>query len=81
MVLWKSDPRQAENAAIVRAGNTIFSLEEDGELVVLRGEPDGVRRGSPITVAHERDVGRSRRLSGNRLYVKDVSTLALWTLD
>ena len=47
MVLWKSDPRQAENASILRAGNTIFSLEDDGELVVLKASRtalDVVRR-------------------------------------
>ena len=35
-VLWKSEPRQAAHAAIARAGNTIFSLEDDSELVVIR---------------------------------------------
>jgi len=44
--LWTSDPRQAEHAAIARAGDTIFSLEDDGELVVIdlnrtRFEPFG----------------------------------------
>src|SRR5690606_35584437 len=34
-VLWTSAPRQAENAAIVRAGDTIFSVEDDAELVVF----------------------------------------------
>ena len=80
MVLWKSDPRQAENAAIVRAGNTIFSLEDDGELVVLKASRtafDVVRR---YTVA-ESATWAQPTISGNRLYVKDVSTLALWTLN
>ena len=40
-VLWTSDPRQAENAAIVRAGDTIFSLEGDAELVVVRHSRTG----------------------------------------
>src|SRR5262245_37180066 len=35
-VLWKSEPRQAAHAAIVRSGNTIFSLEDDSELLVIR---------------------------------------------
>ncbi len=29
--------RQAEHAAFARDGNTIFSLEDDGELVVMEG--------------------------------------------
>ena len=28
--VWTGMPRQAENAAIVRAGNVVFSLEDDG---------------------------------------------------
>jgi outer membrane protein assembly factor BamB len=40
-VLWTSDPRQAENAAIVRAGNTLFSLEQDSELVVMKANRAG----------------------------------------
>ena len=40
-VLWRSEPRQAENAAILRAGDVIFSLEDDGELVVFRGGSGG----------------------------------------
>ncbi len=39
--LWSSDPRQAGNAAIVKAGNLAFSLEDDGELVVFRSGPTG----------------------------------------
>src|SRR4029434_5310388 len=35
-VLWHSESRQVNHAAIARAGNTIFSLEDDSELVVIR---------------------------------------------
>jgi outer membrane protein assembly factor BamB len=80
MVLWKSDPRQAENASILRAGNTIFSLEEDGELVVLKASRtalDVVRR---YTVADSATWAQPT-IAGNRLYVKDVSTVALWSLN
>jgi outer membrane protein assembly factor BamB len=35
--LWMSEGRQAGNAAIARAGDLLFLLEEDGELVVMRG--------------------------------------------
>jgi outer membrane protein assembly factor BamB len=34
--VWTGTPRQANNAAIVRAGDLIFSLEEDAELMVGR---------------------------------------------
>lgn len=79
-VLWKSDPRQAEHAAIAWSGNTIFSLEDDGELVVFRHSRT---RFDPITryrVATS-ETWSQPAISGNRLFVKDVSSLTLWTLD
>ena len=79
-VLWTSQPRQAENAAILRAGGTIFSLEDDAELVVLassRSEFAPVERYDVATSA----TWTQPTLAGNRLYVKDVSSLTLWTLD
>jgi len=79
-VLWKSDPRQASHAAIARAGNTIFSLQDDAKLVVLRHNRT---RFEPIA---RYDVAMSETwtqpvISGNRVLVKDVSTLTLWTID
>jgi outer membrane protein assembly factor BamB len=79
-VLWKSEPRQAEHAAIARAGSTIFSLEEDGELVVVRhsrSKFDPVTRYQVATSA----TWTQPTISGNRVFIKDVSSLALWTLD
>jgi outer membrane protein assembly factor BamB len=78
--LWKSEPRQAAHAAIVRAGNTIFSLEDNGELLVLRHnrtrfEPI-VRYQVATTATWTQPV-----ISGNRVFVKDVSSLTLWTTD
>ena len=78
-VLWKSDPRQAENAAMVRAGDTIFSLEDDGEMVVMKANR------TAMNVVRRYDVADSQTwaqpaISGSRLYVKDVAHLTLWTL-
>jgi outer membrane protein assembly factor BamB len=79
-VLWTSDPRQATNAAMVSAGNTIFALEDDGELVVLR---PGRVRFDPIRryeVASS-ETWAQPAISGSRAYVKDVSNLTLWALS
>ena len=79
-VLWKSDPRQAAHAAIARSGNTIFSLEDDSELVVIRL---GRERFEPVArykVAGS-DTWTQPVISGNRILVKDVSSLTLWTID
>jgi outer membrane protein assembly factor BamB len=79
-VLWKSAPRQAAHAGIARAGQTIFSLEDDGELVVLRHNRS---RLEPIA---RYKVGTTATwtqpvISGNRVFIKDVSSVALWTID
>ncbi len=79
-VLWKSAPRQGENAGMVRAGNTILSLEDDGELVVLkpsRTEMNVVKRYD----LSENETWAQPTVSGSRMYVKDVSQLTLWTLN
>ena len=34
--LWISEGRQAANAAVLSAGDLLFSLEDDGELIVVR---------------------------------------------
>jgi len=79
-VLWTSDPRQAENAAIVWAGDTIFSLEEDAELVVFRASRTGFEVLERYEVATSATWAQPA-ISGNRVFVKDVSTLALLSFD
>ena len=79
-VLWRSDPRQSENAALVRAGNHVFSLEEDGELLVIEASRTAFNVVKRYPVATSATWAQPT-IAGNRVYVKDVSTLALWTLN
>jgi outer membrane protein assembly factor BamB len=77
-VLWKSEPRQAENAGMVRAADTIFALEDDGEMVVMKASRTG------MNVVRRYDLADSQTwaqpaISGGRVYVKDVAHLTLWT--
>ena len=79
-VLWMSEPRQAQNAAIVRSGDTIFSLQDDAELLVLNASRTGldpIRRYEVATSA----TWTQPAISENRFFVKDVRNLTLWTLD
>jgi outer membrane protein assembly factor BamB len=78
--LWTSEPRQGGNAALVRAGDLVFSLEDDGELVVFRPGPTAFEPIHRYKVA-EAETWAQPAISGNRVFVKDVSTLALWTLN
>ena len=78
--LWSSEPRQAAQAALVRAGNILFSLENDSELVVFRTSRTGLEELRRYKVA-DADTWAQPAISGNRIFVKDVSTLTLWTLN
>ena len=79
-VLWTSMPRQAEHASILRSGNTIFSLEDDAELIVLEHSRTGFSPIKRYEVA-DSETWTQPTLSGNRLFIKDVSTLTLWTTN
>jgi outer membrane protein assembly factor BamB len=79
-VLWTSEPRQAENAAMIRAGGTILSLEDDAELVVIQNSRTAFEPLKRYEVAASATWAQPT-LSGNRLFVKDVSTLALLLLE
>lgn len=79
-VLWKGEPRQAENAAMVRAGDTIFSLETDAELLVMKANKTALNVVKRYPVAMG-ETWSQPAISGNRFFVKDVSNLTLWTLN
>jgi outer membrane protein assembly factor BamB len=80
-VLWRGDPRAAANAAFQRAGNYLLVLEADGELVVA----DASNKAALVPLKRykvaDADTWPAPSLSGNRIFVKDVSSLTLWTFD
>jgi len=78
--LWISDGRQANHAAIARSGELLFSLEEDGELVVARNSHTGFE---PLHRYKVSDLATWAQpsYSGNRVFVKDVSNLSLWVTN
>jgi outer membrane protein assembly factor BamB len=78
--LWTSEGRQAGNAAIVRAGDVVFSLEDDGDLVIFRGSPTAFDVVKRYKVA-DADTWTQPTISGNRVFVKDLTSLALWTVN
>ncbi|MEZ5284783.1 MAG: PQQ-binding-like beta-propeller repeat protein [Vicinamibacterales bacterium] len=79
-VLWLGPPRQAENTAVVKAGRLLFLLNDDGELMVERSRRDGFDPVARYSVATNATWAQPA-ISGNRIFVKDVSSLTLWTLE
>ncbi len=77
--VWTSEGRQANNASISRAGDILFSLEEDGDLVIF------TREGTTFALTKRYQVADSETwgppaVSGDRIFVKDLESLTLWTL-
>ena len=79
-ILWTSPGRQAENAAIVRAGDTIFSIQDDAQMIILNASRTEFEPVQQYEIASSETWAQSA-ISGNRLFVKDVTRLTLWTLD
>jgi outer membrane protein assembly factor BamB len=78
--LWTSDPRQATNASLATAGPWLLSLEDDGELVVARLGRDAFEVVRRYRVS-DTDTWTQAAYSGNRIFVKGVSDLTLWTVN
>jgi outer membrane protein assembly factor BamB len=78
--MWTGMPRAAENAAIVHAGTLVFSLEDDAELIVGRVNASAFQELKRYTVANSATWSQPV-ISGNRVFVKDVSSLAMWTIN
>lgn len=78
--LWLSEPRQGGSAAVAKAGNLVFFLEDDGELVVTRGNAAAFELVKRYKVA-DSETWTQPAISGNRIFVKDVSSLTLWTVQ
>ena len=79
-VLWLGPPREATNSAVVKAGNVLFFLNDDGELIVAKGSRDSFQAIARYTVS-ETSTWAQPAISGNRIFVKDTNTLTLWTVD
>jgi outer membrane protein assembly factor BamB len=78
-VLWLGEPRQADNTAFVKSGPILFLLNDDAELIVARSNRKAFE---PITryVVADSATWAQPAISGNRLFIKDVGSLTLWTV-
>lgn len=78
-VLWLGQPREAANTAIVKAGDLLFLLNDDGEMIVARGSRSGFEPLKRYAVALGATWAQPA-ISGDRVFIKDAASLALWTL-
>jgi len=77
--LWLGQPREASNTAVVKAGDLLFMLNDDAELIVARGSQAGFEPVKRYMVADSATWAQPA-ISGDRVFVKDVTSLTLWTL-
>ena len=79
-VLWLGTPREADNTALVKAGQLLFLLNDDAELIVARANRKAF---DPIAryVVADSATWAQPAISGDRIFIKDVSTLTLWTVE
>jgi hypothetical protein len=78
--LWLGQPRQAANTALVTAGTLVFYLNDDAQLIVASSSRTGFAPLKRYTVADSATWAQPL-ISGNRMFIKDVTSLTLWTLD
>lgn len=78
-VLWLGRPRRAVNSALVKADDLIFYLNDDAELIVARSSRS---RDEPLKSYRVADSATWAQpaISGDRIFVKGVSSLACWTV-
>lgn len=79
-VLWLGMPREAENSAVAKADTLLFLLDDDAEPTVARASRMKFEPLVRYTVADSATWAQPA-ISGNRLFIKDVRSLSLWTLD
>jgi len=79
-VLWLGPPREATNTAFVKANDLLFLLNDDAELIVARSSRKGFEPLKHYSVA-DNTTWAQPTISGGRIFVKDVSSLALWTVN
>ena len=64
----------------MKAGELLFLLDDDAELIVARANRAAFEPLRSYTVA-ESATWAQPAVSGKRIFVKDVSSLTLWTVD
>lgn len=79
-ILWTGDPRQGENAAMVIADDTIFSLTNDADLILTSAAAKGANVVKKYKVANSATWAHPA-IVGKRVLVKDQNSLALLSIE
>jgi outer membrane protein assembly factor BamB len=78
--LWLGAGRQGENAAMVVAGDVIFMLTNEAELIAARASGKGFEQLKRWHVA-DSETWAHPVIVGTRILVKDMKSLAAYSLE
>ena len=78
--LWRTEGREATNSAVVLAGDLLFLLNNDGDLVVARTDRTGFSQVARYEVSATATWAQPA-ISGNRVFIKNESKVTLWTVE
>jgi outer membrane protein assembly factor BamB len=78
-VAWTGEARLGDNAAIFDAGSALLALTTDGALRVFQKNEAALKEVARYQVA-DSPTWASPSFAGNRVLVKDATSLALWEL-
>jgi len=78
-LLWSSEPRKGDNAAILLAGDLLFLLNTDAELIVAKVSPASFQVVKTYTVAESETWAHPLVLTEG-IVIKDFESLTLWTV-
>jgi outer membrane protein assembly factor BamB len=78
--LWTSEGRQGDNAAILSAGDFLFFLTNEAEMIVAKASAKAFEPVAKYSVA-DGDTWAHPVVLGKQILIKDASTLALWSID
>jgi hypothetical protein len=78
--LWMSDGQQGENSACLSAGEVLFFLTTNAELIVVKRSAKGFEPITRYTVA-DSPTWAHPVILGKQILIKDTSTLALWSME
>lgn len=78
-LLWASEPRKGENAAILLAEDVLFLLNTEAELIVAKASPSSFQPLRTYTVA-ESETWAHPLVLAQGIVIKDFESLTLWTV-
>jgi outer membrane protein assembly factor BamB len=78
--LWTSEGRQGDYAAMIVAGDFLFLLNDEANLIVAKAAAKAYEPVGKYTVA-ESETWAHPAVIGKQILVKDKSALALWSLE